>query len=173
MLALYALPLLLALAPGPSPAPQPNPVPAAAPPATRAPVPTSSTTPTPPTPSPVPATPQPSATPNPFTYVVAPAPGPTGAPRIVEIALNDRVLHRGGPLLVRVTTSADVTSVIARTMGHELGIPQGAPGYFAGQDQLPSSIPFFLLNRTYQVEFVASTADGRSTTYSVPVRLER
>jgi cell division septation protein DedD len=167
MLALYALPVLLALAaPAPSPAPNPSPVATPAGAATPAPSPAATTTPVPPTP-------QPSPSPNPFAYVVGPAPGPSGAPRIVEIALNDKVLHKGGMLLVRVTTSADVTSVIARTMGQQIAIPQGAPGYFAGQEQLPSAIPFFLLNRTYQIEFVASTADGRSTTYSIPVRLER
>ncbi|MEA2688564.1 MAG: hypothetical protein QOD51_1171 [Candidatus Eremiobacteraeota bacterium] len=174
MLALYALPLLLALAPAPSP--QPNPAPPAPPPvATPAPAPAATTTPIPPTPTPAPATPAPqaSASPNPFAYVVAPGPGPAGAPRILEIALNDRVLHKGGLLLVRITTSTDVTTVVARTMGHEIAVPQGAPGYFAGQEQLPSGIPFFLLGRSYQVEFVATTADGRSTTYSLPVRLER
>jgi hypothetical protein len=164
MLALYAAPLLIALlAPAPSPAALPSPGPAAPATASPAPVPSATTTPSP----------QPSASPNPFAYVVDPAPGPSGAPRIVEIALNDRVLHKGGPLLVRVTTSPDVTTVVARTMGRELGIPQGGPGYFSGQDQLPSGIPFFLLNRTYQIEFVASTADGRSTSYTLPVRLER
>ncbi|MDB5069018.1 MAG: hypothetical protein JWM87_129, partial [Candidatus Eremiobacteraeota bacterium] len=139
--------------------------------------PAATTTPVPPVPTatPVPATPAPqgSASPNPFGYVTAPAPGPSGAPRILEIAMNDRVLHKGGMLLVRVTTSPDVTAVVARTMGHEITIPQGAPGYFAGQEQLPSGIPFFLLNRSYQIEFVATTADGRSTTYTLPVRLER
>ncbi len=119
-------------------------------------------------------TPQPSTTPNPFTYVVAPpAPAASNAPRIAEIAANDRVLHKGGLLLVRITTSPDVTHVIARTMNHEIGIPQIAPGVFSGQEQLPSSIPFFMLNRTYQIEIVATTADGRSASFTVPVRLER
>jgi hypothetical protein len=76
-------------------------------------------------------------------------------------------------LLVKVTTSPDVTAIVARTMGRELGIPQAAPGLFAGQQQLPGGIPFWLLNRTYQIEFVATTADGRSASYTVPVRLER
>jgi hypothetical protein len=167
MLALYALPLLLALAaPSPLPLPAPRTAPAQSP--TPAPAPTSTTTPVPPTPAP-----QPSATPNLFNYVVAPAPGPSGAPQIVEIALNERVIHAGGMLLVRVTTSADVTSVVARTMGHEIAVPQGAPGYFAGQEQMPGGIPFFLLNRTYQIEFVAKAADGRNTVYTLPIRLER
>ena len=178
MLALYAIPVVLALA-QPAPSPQPNPLPATAPPLaspTAYPTPVSTPTPVPPsatpTPSPLP-TPSPSPTPNLFTYVVDPSPGPAGAPRIMEIALNDRVMHRGGMLMVKVTTSPDVTSVTARTLGREIGIPQGAPGYFAGQQQLPDGIPFFLLNRTYQIEFVASTADGRSFSFSLPLRLER
>jgi hypothetical protein len=167
MLALYALPLLVALMQT-SPAPQPPPAPAPTAAPTAAPSPIATTTPVPPSP-----TPQPSATPSAFTYVVDPTPGPSGAPRIIEIALNDRVLHKGGMLLVKVTTSPDVTAVVARTMGHEIVIPQGAPGYFAGQQQLPDGIPFFMLNRTYQVEFVATTADGRNTIFALPLRLER
>jgi hypothetical protein len=175
MVALYALPLLMALV-QPAPSPQPNAAPPTPPPlstpaASPAPQPVSTTTPVPAPP----ATPGPvsSPTPNPFTYVVAPQPGPSGAPRILEIALNDRVLHKGGMLLVRVTTSPDVTTLVARTLGHEIAIPLGSPGYFAGQQQLPSGIPFFLLGRDYQVEFVATTADGRTATYSLPIRLGR
>jgi len=165
MLALYALPLILALATAPSPMPLPGP---AVQTPTPAPSPASTTTPVPPTP-----TPQPSASPALFNYVVAPTPGPSGAPQIVEIALNDRTLHQGGMLLVKVTTSPDVSTVVARTMGREIAVPQGAPGYFAGQEQLPGGIPFFLLNRTYQIEFVATTADRRTATFTMPVRLER
>ena len=173
MLALYALPLLVALL-QPAPSPQPNPAPAAPAAATAAPSPVSTTTPVPPTPEPANTpTPGPSPTPNLFGYIVEPSPGPAGAPRIVQVALNDRTLHKGGMLLVRVTTSPDVTTLVARTMGQQIGIPQGAPGYFAGQQQLPSGIPFWLLNRTYEVEFIASTADGRTATFSLPIRLER
>jgi len=131
---------------------------------TPAPVPTATTTPIPPTPSPVP---QPSGTPNPFTYIVEPpAPAASNAPRIAEIAANDRVLHKGGLLLVRITTSLDVTRVLLRAMGREIAVPQMSPG-------VPGNIPFFMLNRTYQIEVVATTADGRNASYTVPVRLER
>jgi len=170
MTAPYALSLMLALA---APASTPAPVPPveATPTAAPSPVPAASPSPAP-SGSPGPG-PSPSA--NPFAYVVTPSPPPAGAPRIVEIALNDRVLHAGGLLLVRVTTSTDVTTVVARTWGHEIGIPQGAPGYFAGQEQLPATgaIPFFLLNRTYSIDIVARAADGRATTVTLPVRLER
>jgi hypothetical protein len=164
MLALYALPLLIALV---QPSPQPNAAPSTPPPlATPAPSPAATTTPAPPSPQPI-------GSPNPFGYVVNPSPGPSGAPRIVEIALNDKVLHQGGTMLVKVTTSPDVTALIARTMGHELGIPLASPGVFAGQQQLPTGIPFFILNRTYQVEFVGTTADGRTVSYTLALRLER
>ena len=173
MLALYAIPLLVALA-QPAPQPQPIPPPPTPPPvSTPAPSPTATTTPVPPTPSPAPSA-TPSATPNPFGYVVAVPPPPAGnTPRIVEIAANDRVLHQGGMLLVRITTSQDVTRVIARTWNHEIGIPLISPGVFSGQEQLPGNIPFFMLNRNYQIEVVAMTADGRSASFTVPVRLER
>ena len=167
MLALYLIPLAVALA---QPAPAPLPPPAAqtaAPAVTPAPQPTATTTPAPPSPSPLA-----SGTPNPFTYVVTPAAGPN-LPRITEIALNDRVLHKGGGLLVRVTTTADVVTLMARTLGREIGIPQMAPGVFAGQEQLPNGIPAYLLNRSYDVEFVATTGDGRNASYTVPIRLER
>lgn len=168
MLAVYVLPLIVALLAAP-PSPEPQPLP---PPAT--PISTPSPAPSPAaTTTPIPPSPAPSGSPSMFNYVVDPTPGPTSAPRIVEIAINDRVLHMGGMLLLKVTTSNDVTSVKARTMGREIAVPQGAPGYFAGQEQLPTGIPFFLLNRTYQIEFVATTADGRTASFTLPLRLER
>jgi hypothetical protein len=66
-----------------------------------------------------------------------------------------------------------VTALIARTMGHQIGIPIMSPGVFAGQQQLPSGIPNFLLNRNYEIEFVATTADGKTTVFAIPLRLER
>ena len=102
-----------------------------------------------------------------------PPPPAGGSPRIMEIAANDRVLHKGGMLLVRITTSLDVTRVLLRSMGREIAVPQMSPGVFSGQEQLPSGIPSFMLNRTYQIEVVATTADGRSASFTVPVRLER
>lgn len=138
------------------------------------PTPIATTTPIPPTPPPAPTpTPLPTATPPHFGYVVDPSPGPSGLPQIVEVSINDRTLHAGGMVLIKVTTSADVTSLFARTMGHQIGIPLIAPGVFAGQTQLPDQIPFFLLNRTYPIDFVATTSDGRTTTTSLPITLQR
>jgi hypothetical protein len=60
--------------------------------------------------------------------------------------------------------------VTARAFGRQLGIPQLAPGVFGGMDQLPT-LPAFLLGRSYDIEFVAATQDGRSTSFTLPVGL--
>jgi hypothetical protein len=175
MLAQYALPLLIA-AIFPSPPSQPLPAPPTPPPPATA-SPSSYPSPSPaetatPIPTPSPAAPA-SPSPNPYAYIVTPTAPPNGAAtRIIEVALNDRVLHAGGLLQVRVTTSPDITSMVARTMGHEIAVPLYSPGVFAGQQQMPTGIPFFLLNRTYQVDFVATTADGRTCVATLPVRFE-
>ncbi len=179
MLALYALPLLIALAAPAAPTPTASlalaqavaPAPlllaqAAAP--SPAPAPTAGTTPAPPT-NPG----QPTPAPNPFGYVVVPSPGPSGQPQFLEIAANDKVLHPGQLAILRVTVSPDVTSVVANALGSDLALPQAGPGVFGGQEQLPGWIPFWYLGKNYTVTFTARTADGRVATASLPVRLQR
>jgi hypothetical protein len=92
------------------------------------------------------------------------------APRIIEIDLNDHILSAPGPVRVRVLTSAPVNSVIVSTMGRQLTVPQTAPGVFSADDQIPN-IPFFLRNRTYNIQFIASTPYGRTTTVTLPITL--
>jgi hypothetical protein len=149
MFPLPVLALLLAIQSAPSPQPLPTP-------STAAPAPTTAPTPAP----------------SPFAYVIDPSPMPSGSPQIVEVSINDRTLHAGGMLLVKVTTSLDVTVLFARTMGHQIGIPLISPGIFAGQTQLPLAIPSMFLNRTYSVDFVGTTADGRTAIVTLPIRLE-
>lgn len=178
MFALIATPLLAALlqaSPAPAPAGPPTPPPLTSPSPTASPA--AEPTPAPAeTPSPAPSTspsPSPAPTPaTPYAYVVNPTPQPSGEPQITQIALNDKVQHENGDLLIRVTTSADVSQVMLRAMGRQIALPQTAPGLFGAEQRLPGGIPFFFLNRWYNVDFVASTADGRSTTVTVPVRLE-
>jgi O-antigen ligase len=169
-----------------APAPAPEPAPPAAssgPAASAAPSPAASTAPgSLPVPaqtplggaSPAPSgTPPASPTPSPYHYVVVPTQRtnpPFGGPLIVEVALNERTLEVPGPVLVRITTSANVGAVTARVFGRQMGIPQIAPGLFGGADQMPS-LPTFLLGRSYDVEFIASTPDGRSTSVTLPVGL--
>jgi hypothetical protein len=144
---------------GVAPGPQPQPVPNVMPP------PASTTTPVP----------TPVAT-NPFGYIITPTPVPVTSPdgpHIIEVDLNDRHIRAGGPLVVRVITSANVVGVEARALGRFIPIPQSSPGLFALAYTLPGGIPFWLLNRSYDVVIAAATADGRQTSVTFPMLLTR
>jgi hypothetical protein len=110
----------------------------------------------------------------PYGFVYTPPPDAQDAdsntPRILEIDLNDHVLDAPGPIRVRVLTNPAVNSVIVGTMGRQLAVPQTASGVFSADDQMPN-IPFFLRNRTYDIQFIASTPYGRTTTVTIPVTL--
>jgi hypothetical protein len=147
----------------PAPVQSPSPPPAAP---TAAPLPVPSPT--------APPTAAPTAAPaSPYRYVVTPpAPAP-GMPSILEIDMLDVVLHPGGAYSVRVKTSLDVTTLNVTTMGTTYGMQAAAPGLFATDGQVPSMIPFFLLNRGYAVTVTAMTADKKSTSVTVNLRLEK
>jgi len=184
-------PLPVAPSPGPAAAPQPpsaspsapaaEQVPAAStPPATPAPAPSPQPPPTPPAPLlPPPTTtpvPPPVATTSPFEYIITPTPVPVTSPdgpHIIEVQLNDRRIRAGGPLVVRVITSANVVGVEARALGRFIPIPQSSPGLFALAYTMPGGIPFWLLNRSYDIVIAAATADGRQTSVSFPMLLTR
>jgi hypothetical protein len=160
--------------PAPTPLPAPTPAPSST--ATPVPVPVASTTPSPP-PTALP-TPAVSPTPDPYTYIV-PAPplaatAPADGPQIIDVSLNDRMLHSGGQILVRVRTSPNVVGVEARAMGRFIAIPPspGAPGTFVLGGAIPGGIPFFLMGK-HDIVFAAATADGRQTTLTVPLTLAR
>ncbi len=82
-------------------------------------------------------------------------------------------MHPGGPYLVRVTTSLDVTTVNVSTMGATYALPAVAPGRFLVSGTVPSEVPFFFFDRSYTLTATALTADGRSTSFQVTLRLER
>jgi hypothetical protein len=177
--AVLAIVLLAALYPGatlaqPAPAPTPEPAPATAAP---------TAPPAPPTAAPLPApTASPSASPSapptavptgPYHYIVAPPPAAPGQPAILEIALNDQTLHVGAPYSVRVRTTPDVTTLSVSTMGNTFGMQGAGPGLFASDGQVPSFVPFFFINRNYTLVVTAQTADKRTTSFSVTLRLEK
>jgi hypothetical protein len=87
--------------------------------------------------------------------------------------LLDQTLHAGAPYSVRVKTSLDVTAINVSAMGETYGMQGAAPGLFASDGQVPSGIPFFLLNRNYTVTVTALTADKRSTSVSVQLYLTK
>jgi hypothetical protein len=129
---------------------------------------------TPATPSPTVPTPTPTL--NPFGYIITPPPVPVSSPdgpHILEVALNDRRIRAGGPLLVRVITSANVVGVEARALGRFIPIPQSSPGLFNLEYMMPGGIPFWWLNRSYDIVIAAATADGRQTSVSFPMLLTR
>ncbi len=94
------------------------------------------------------------------------------SPSISEIDFNDKALSAPGPVAVLVKTSDDVATLSARLLGREQGLPKLATGQFGGTQQLPQ-IPFFLKGRDYAVDFVATTADGRTAQAQVVVHLNR
>jgi hypothetical protein len=114
-----------------------------------------------------------SPAPSPYHYVVTPPPPAAGQPAIIEIDMLESTIHPGGPYSVRVKTSLDVTTLNVQTMGQTVGMQAAGPGLFATDGQVPGGVPFFLLNRAYTVTIIAQTADGRSTSVPVTLRLER
>jgi hypothetical protein len=102
--------------------------------------------------------------------IVTPFPGPR-APKILEIDLNDQTLVTPGDLRVRVLTSPDVSTVIARTWGYELAIPRVEQGTFAAQYTVPQ-VPAFLSGRSFDVDFVASVPDGRNSIVTLQLGLK-
>jgi len=149
--------------------PTPSPSPPGA--ATTSPVATPAASPTPG------ASPAATATPTyRFVWLPTPSPGTTPfpgphPPQILEIDLNDQTIETPGELRVRVLTSVDVVSVIARAVGREIGLSRVQAGEFGGSYQLPQ-VPLFLSGHTFDVDFVAAVADGRTSTVTLPLGLK-
>lgn len=200
MIALCALLLGSALPPALPPSPLPGPTTTATPPlATPVATPPGATpvatapgaTPAPaaspsgaltPLPSPVAPTPSPAgtaapsvapATPSPYHYRFVPHqpanPAP-GTPQIYAVYLNEHKLRSLGPIEIRVETNADVVKVVSRSNGRDGVVPFVSPGVFAASGRLPK-IPFIAEGMSIDIQFIATTADGRKTTVGVPVQL--
>jgi hypothetical protein len=110
---------------------------------------------------------------SPYHFVVTPPAPAAGQPAITEIDLLDQTIHEGGPYSVRVKTSLDVTTIAVSAMGRTYNMQAAGPGLYATDGQVPDGIPFFLLNRSYDINVTAQTADGRSTSVTVSLRLEK
>lgn len=120
--------------------------------------------------------PTPAVTPSPaYRFVFVPSPAPddenSDGPRIREIDLTDSVLAAPGELHVRVLTSAAVVSVTAGTLGRDISIPPRRPGVFAFDGYIPN-VPDYARNRPFDVDFVASAADGRASTVTLSLSLK-
>jgi hypothetical protein len=111
-----------------------------------------------------------------FVYRASPQPvPPADVPVIAEIDLNATEITPPGPLHVRVLTSIAVVSVTAQTsmafMTRGIPIPKAQPGLFLFDGYVPD-VPFFLRNHTFNVDFIATAANGRTTDVVLPMRLD-
>ncbi|GAC1441824.1 MAG: hypothetical protein NVS3B17_15710 [Vulcanimicrobiaceae bacterium] len=107
-------------------------------------------------------------TPSPATQTT-PFPGPN-APQIAEIDLSDATLVTPGTIRVRVLTSDGVANVVAETFGNTFAIPKKEAGIFTFEGYV-GTVPAYVKNRTYDVTFTASNADGRIATVTLPLTL--
>jgi hypothetical protein len=85
----------------------------------------------------------------------------------------DRTLHPGSPYSVRVRTTLDVTTLSVTAMGQTYGMQSAGPGLFASDGSVPGFIPFFMLGRDYTITITAATADKRTATAQITLRLDR
>ena len=95
---------------------------------------------------------------------------PPGSPQILEVDLNSNVLKAQGDIDIRVLTSPDVVKVVSRSGGHSGEVHKVGDGEFVAAGKLPK-LPFFVGGVSFNLEFIASTGDGRSTSVTVPVKL--
>jgi len=105
----------------------------------------------------------------PMNYKVVPKPAASvdpDQPVIIEIALNEKVLS--GLIAIRVVTSTNVVKVTSSSNGRSGDLPQVGPGEF----EVMSKIPKLGFTFSTTVQFVATSADGRTTSVKIPVRIK-
>ncbi len=91
-------------------------------------------------------------------------------PQIFAVYLNDKKLQSLGPINIRVDTTENVVKVVSRSNGRNGTIPLIAPGRFEATSVLPK-IPFIAAGMSVDLEFVATTASGKTSVVHVPVLL--
>ncbi|GAC1500604.1 MAG: hypothetical protein NVS1B2_25280 [Vulcanimicrobiaceae bacterium] len=132
--------------------------------------------PAPVTPGTVPASaPGVSATPteSPYHYRFVPrirANRSAATPQIYAVYLNEKQLRSLGPIRIKVETTPNVVKVTSRSNGRDGNVPLVSPGDFEASSMLPK-IPFIAAGMTVDLEFIATTAEGRTSVVRVPVRL--
>jgi len=133
-----------------------------------------------PVPSPASAPPIPSPTPTglnlpPLTYHIVLKPQASAAPdapQILAIDINSQTVYSGKPLAMRVTTNDAVTKVTISSNGHSGQMTQVAPGRFESIGTIPK-LPGIIAGLNVSLLFAATSADGRSTTAKVPIKVHR
>jgi len=90
---------------------------------------------------------------------------------IVAIYLNSQRLRSEGPILIKVDTNEAVVKVVSRSNGHEGGLPRVRSGEFEAVGKVPK-LPAIAHGMTVDLEFIATSADGRKTSVRVPIKLD-
>ena len=149
-------------------------------PAIATPAPSASANPTPAGSQSPEASPAPSPTPTglnlpPLKYHITPKQPPNPAPdspQILEIDLNDQVIYSTKNFSARVTTNDVVTKVTISSNGHSGQMTRIAPGRFESTGDIPK-LPSIIGGLNVNLVFTATTADGRSTSVKVPIKVKR
>jgi hypothetical protein len=161
----------------PSPTPTPS---VTATPAIATPAPSASANPTPAGSQSPEASPAPTPTPTglnlpPLKYHITPkqppSPGPD-SPQILEIDVYDQVIYSAKTFAARVTTNDVVTKVTISSNGHSGEMTPIAPGRFESMGNIPK-LPSIIGGLNVNLVFTATTADGRSTSVKVPIKVKR
>jgi hypothetical protein len=110
-----------------------------------------------------------------FVYRASPQPvPPNDVPVIAEIDLTASALTPPAPLHARILTSVGVVSMTAQAsyafLTRGIPIPKAQPGLFLFDGYIPD-VPFFLRNHTFNVQFIATAASGRTANVTLPLRL--
>jgi hypothetical protein len=149
-------------------------------PAIATPAPSASANPTPAGSQSPETSPAPSPTPTglnlpPLKYHIAPkqppSPGPD-SPQILEIDVYDQVIYSAKTFAARVTTNDVVTKVTISSNGHSGEMTRIAPGRFESMGNIPK-LPSIIGGLNVNLVFTATTADGRSTSVKVPIKVKR
>jgi len=104
------------------------------------------------------------------TKVPSPASMDAAMPQILEIDVNAEQLSAPGPIALRVLTSPNVAAVSAHIEGETIGIPASRAGEFQLEAMLPT-LATYMKGKTYNLDFEATTADGKQTHVQLPIMI--
>ena len=121
--------------------------------------------------------PSPAVTPSPaYRFVFVPSPAPddenSDGPRIREIDLTDSVLAAPGELHVRVLAAARPSSASPPERSVATSAFRRAGRASSAFDGYIPNVPDYARNRPFDVDFVASAADGRASTVTLSLSLK-
>jgi hypothetical protein len=111
----------------------------------------------------------------PLKYHITPTPQPSAAPespQILAIDISDQTVYSGKVMAIRVTTNDVVSKVTISSNGHSGQMTQVAPGRFESSGTIPK-LPPLMGGLNVNLVFAATTADGRSASVKVPLKVKR